>query len=96
MEIKIMATYELDTKVYTDFAAAEADANLDFDVWSAAATAYWAAKAEAEAKWAAIPEGEAKDSAMFNANDMQMDGLFSAANRLAWCKAAVDTYEMNA
>jgi hypothetical protein len=96
MEIKIMATYELDTKVYTDFAAAEADANLDFDVWSAAATAYWAAEAEAEAKWAAIPEGDAKDSAMFNANDMQMDGEFSADNRMAWYKAAVDTYEMNA
>jgi hypothetical protein len=86
---------ELDTKVYTDFAAVEADADCDFDVWHAAATAYWAAEAEGKAAWDAIPEGDAKNSAMFNANDMQVDGEFSAANRLAWYVAALATFEFN-
>ena len=88
-----MAYFELDTKIYTDFAAAEADGNCGFDVWKAAADAYWAAEAEAEAKWAAIPAGEAKDSAMFNADDMFVEKLFSEKNRLAWYVAAVASYE---
>ena len=88
-----MATYELDTKVYMDFAAAEADSECAFDVWQSAAVAYWGAHDSAKAAWEAIPEGEAKDSAMFNANDMQLEGLFSANNHLAWYVAAVASYE---
>jgi hypothetical protein len=90
-----MARYELDTKVYTDFAAADADANCEYDLWLAAATAYWAAEAEAEAKWAMIPEGEAKDSAYDNADQMLGECLFSLNNRTAWYEAAVATYVSN-
>jgi hypothetical protein len=90
-----MARYELDTKIYADFAAAEADGNCGFDVWKAAADAYWAAEAKAKAEWDAIPEGEAKDSAYYNAEEMMGEGLFSFDNRLAWYVAAVATYESN-
>lgn len=84
---------ELDTKVYTDFADAEANGNCGFDVWEAAANAYWAAEAKARAAWDAIPEGDEKDSAMFNADDMWFDEkLFSEKNKLAWYKAAVASY----
>lgn len=85
---------ELDTKVYTDFAAVEADADCDFDVWHAAATAYWAEEAKAKAAWDAIPEGDKKDSAYNNADDTQYEGLFSHDNRLAWYVIAVASYEI--
>jgi len=97
MEITIMARYELDTKVYTDFAAVEADSDCDYDIWLSAATAYWAAHDSAKEAWEAIPEGEAKDSAYDNAEEMMCAGaLFSFDNRLAWYLAAIGTYEMNA
>jgi hypothetical protein len=92
MEIKIMARYELDTKIYTDFAACEADIDCDVDVWHAAAKAYWAEEAKAKAAWDAIPEGDAKDSAYDNAEQMMCDWEFSFKNRLAWYKAAVASY----
>jgi len=89
-----MARCELDTKVYTDFAAAEADGNCGFDVWKAAADAYWAEEAKAKAAWDAIPEGDKKDSAHNNANEMcHFEHMFSADNRLAWYLAAVASYE---
>ena len=91
-----MATYELDTKVYKDFAAAQADNDCDIYVWDAAAKAYWAEEAKAKAAWDAIPAGEAKDSAHNNADEMMGEGMFSFDNRLAWYKAATDTYELNA
>jgi hypothetical protein len=92
-----MAAYELDIKIYTDFAAAEADADADceYDLWLAAATAYWAAHDSAKSKWEAIPAGEAKDSAHNKADNMQLEGLFSHDNQLAWYVAAVVTYEVN-
>jgi hypothetical protein len=89
-----MASYEFDTKVYTDFAAAEANGNCGFDVWKSAADAYWAEEAKAKAAWDAIPAGDKKDSAMFNADDMWfVEKLFSEKNKLAWYKAAVASYE---
>lgn len=90
-----MARYELDTKVYTDFAAADADKDCDMDVWLAASKAYWAEEAKAKAAWDAIPAGEAKDSAYQNADDTMCEGSFSFDNRLAWYVAAVATYEFN-
>jgi hypothetical protein len=90
-----MARFELDTKVYTDFAAADADMECDFAIWQAAADAYWAEEAKAKAAWNAIPEGEAKDSAYENAEQMLLDSDFSTANRLAWYVAAVATFEFN-
>jgi hypothetical protein len=91
-----MARYELDTKVYTDFAAADADNDCDLDVWTSASKAYWAAFLKAKAAWDAIPAGEAKDSAYNNADETMCEGLFNFENRLAWYVAAVATYAMNA
>lgn len=91
-----MARYELDTKVYTDFAAANADNDFDMDTFLAVSKVYWAAEANAKAAWDAIPEGEAKNSAYENAEQMMCDYLFSFDNRLAWYVAAVATYELNA
>lgn len=90
-----MAKYELDTKVYTDFAAVELDDECEYGVWLAASKLYWDAHDFAKAQWEAIPDGDAKNSAMFNADDMQLDCLFSADNKLAWYVAAVATYELN-
>jgi len=90
-----MTYRELDTKVYTDFADAEALAERTAKIWEAAADAYWAAEFKAKAAWDAIPEGDKKDSAEINANDMWGDEkLFSDANKLAWYRAAIDTYDL--
>lgn len=90
-----MTYRELDTKVYTDFADAEANKDCACEIWEAAADAYWAAEAKAKAIWDAIPAGDKKDSAEINANDMWGDEkLFSDANKLAWYRAAVGTYDI--
>jgi hypothetical protein len=89
-----MARYELDTKIYTDFAAVEANPDCDFTVWQSAATAYWDALDGVKAQWDAIPDGETKDSAYNNADEMcHLEHLFSADNRLAWYLAAVASFE---
>jgi hypothetical protein len=98
-----MATYELDTKTYTDFVAALArcrdlmdrgvDNDFAFSVLNSLAARYFEAHDSAEAEWDAIPEGDAKDSAHNNADDMKAEGLFSANNHLAWYLAAVASYE---
>lgn len=88
-----MARYEMDTKVYTDFAAHNVGNDFDMDVFLAVSQAYWAAESKAKAAWDAIPEGEAKDSAYENAEQMLLDNLFSLENRLAWYVAAVASYE---
>lgn len=90
-----MTYRELDTKVYTDFADAEANKECAYEIWEAAADAYWAAESKAKAAWDAIPAGDKKDSAEINANDMWGDeNLFSDANKLAWYLAAVSTYDI--
>lgn len=90
-----MTHRELDTEVYTAYADAEASMECAYEIWEAAADAYWAAEAKAKAAWDAIPAGDKKDSAEINANDMWGDEkLFSDANKLAWYLAAVRTYDI--
>lgn len=89
-----MTNRKLDTKLYLDYAAAEANPDCEFDAWLAASKPYWDALDAAKAKWDAIPEGDAKDSAYGNADDMwHAENLFSYENKLAWYVAALGTYD---